>query len=411
MGWLVRNWHLKLAALALATILYTGFVYSDSFIDDEFPGVPVRAINLPDGAYPLTQQLEPVDVTYRLPSNTPTDVDVDDFVATVDLSQYDMSQAPNIQALPIQVRSVVPGIEILEQEPATMAIALDRIGQKEVPVVVDRGEVPEGLSISTPRVTPRDVTATGPQSQITQVVRAVAQVQIFESGIDVTNQQVTLLPVDVNGRQVESVELDPSTVSVNITVSAVETSKTVPVRPALAGTPADGFGIVSVSADPSVITLFGTPDALSPIEEVPTAEISVAGISESQEFATALSLPTGTRLVEDTPEVVVSVEVEPLLATRTLLLGIECAGAAEGVACLPQQDQVAVTVEGSAVALAELDPAALTPVVDVSGLAPGQHNLTPAVSLPDGVTLVSISPGTVPVVLQPPATPSPTPAA
>ena len=37
MGWLVRNWHLKLAALALATILYTGVVYSDSFIDDEFP--------------------------------------------------------------------------------------------------------------------------------------------------------------------------------------------------------------------------------------------------------------------------------------------------------------------------------------------------------------------------------------
>ena len=33
MGSLLRNWHLKLAALRLATILYTGFVFSGSFTD------------------------------------------------------------------------------------------------------------------------------------------------------------------------------------------------------------------------------------------------------------------------------------------------------------------------------------------------------------------------------------------
>ena len=66
MGWLTRNWHLKLAALGLATILYTGFVYSGSFTDQLFPGLQIEAINQPNGAYPLTQQFGTVDVQYRL---------------------------------------------------------------------------------------------------------------------------------------------------------------------------------------------------------------------------------------------------------------------------------------------------------------------------------------------------------
>ena len=76
MGWLTRNWHLKLAALGLATILYTGFVYSGSFTDQLFPGLPVEAINQPSGAYPLTQQLGTVvdflnQFVYALPKAIP----------------------------------------------------------------------------------------------------------------------------------------------------------------------------------------------------------------------------------------------------------------------------------------------------------------------------------------------------
>jgi hypothetical protein len=71
MSWLLGNWHLKLAAVGLATVLYTGFVYSGSFTEQVFPGLAVEAINQPDGAYPLTQQLGTVDVQYRLSASAP----------------------------------------------------------------------------------------------------------------------------------------------------------------------------------------------------------------------------------------------------------------------------------------------------------------------------------------------------
>lgn len=403
-----RNWHLKLGALALATVLYTGFVYSGSFSEQTFSGVPVEAVNLPPAAYPLTQNLGTVDVRYRLAADAAARVTVESFAVTVDLAEYDMDLAPEPQALPISVRSLADGVEVLDHTPTTVAVALDRLGQREVPVVVERGEVPDGLAIGTPRLSDRNVVATGPESQLGRVERAVARVQIFDSGIDI-QRQVDLVPVDVDGAQVPSVELEPATVTVEIDVRAVETSKTVPVRPLTSGSVVEGFDIVAISAEPSVVTIFGLPDDLAQVEEVSTAPIGIAGLTQTSEFDAELNLPEGTRLAAGTDPVVVTIEVQASVATRTMLLGVVCQGADEGFACLPQQEQVAVLVSGPAAALADLDPASLSVVVDVGGLDPGQHQLTPSIGLPDGVDLVSISPSAVPVALQAPVTPSPPP--
>src|SRR5918995_5826518 len=109
MSWLLRNWHLKLAAAGLATVLYTGFVYSGSFTDQPFQGLPIEAINQPDGAFPLTQQLGTVDVQYRLATGTSARVTSDSFSVTVDLSTYDMARAPERQSLDVRVTSLQEG--------------------------------------------------------------------------------------------------------------------------------------------------------------------------------------------------------------------------------------------------------------------------------------------------------------
>jgi YbbR domain-containing protein len=319
-----------------------------------------------------------------------------------------MAVAPEPQALPISVRSLADGVEVLNYTPTTVAVALDRLGQREVPVVVERGQVPEGLAIGAPRVSDRTVVATGPESQLGRVERAVARVQIFDSGIDV-QRQVDLVPVDVDGAQVPSVELEPATVTVEIDVRAVETSKTVPVRPRTTGSVAEGFEMIAIRAEPSVVTVFGLPDDLAQVEEVSTEPISIGGLAETDEFDAELTLPPGTRLAAGTDPIVVTIEVQASVATRTLLLGVVCEGAEQGFACLPLQDQVAVLISGPAAVLANLNPGGLSAVVDVGGLDPGQHQLTPAVNIPEGVELVSISPASVPVTLQAPVTPSPPP--
>lgn len=409
MGLLTRNWHLKLAALGLATILYTGFVYSGSFTDQLFPGLPVEAVNQPAGAYPLTQQLGTVDVQYRLSADAPERVTADSFAVTVDLAAYDMDRSPELQSLPVRVTSLQQGVEVLEYQPTTVPVALDQLAERAVRVEVDTGNVPEGLAIGTPRTSHEEVTASGPESQLGRVDHAVARVQIFDSGIDVRQPQVPLVPVDIDGREVESVELEPATIQVEIDVRAVETSKTVPIRPVLTGNPADGFQVNAVTVEPAVVTIFGAPDAVEEVTEVTTEPLAVGGANADLELDATLVLPDGTRTAEDAAAPVVSVAIGASIATRTYLVGVICEGAPDGSACLPQQAQLSVTLSGPAGALGDLDPADLTPTLDASGLDPGNHVLTPTFSLPRGVDLVRVSPGSVTVQIVPPATPTPAP--
>ena len=406
MGWLLRNWHLKLAAMGLATVLYTGLVYSGSFSDQEFAGLPIQAVNQPDGAYPLTQSLGTVTVQYRRSASVDRVTD-EAFAVTVDLSTYDMSGAPQPQALNVDVSSLQDGVEILSFAPMTVPVALDRLTQRSVRVEVQTGQVPDGLAIDTPRVSSETVIASGPQSQLGRVFRAVAHVQVFESGIDVRQPRVDLVPVDVDGQEVESVELNPATVSVEIDVRAVETSKTVPIRPELNGSPGIGTEVTSVTVEPAVVTIFGSPTALADVADVATAPISIDGATDTLRRDVELVLPDGTRTAPDAKAPVVTITIGPAIATRTLTVGVECRNAPNGSACLPEQSQLAVTLRGRANQLANLDPADLTPIVDASGLDPGQHRLTPTISLPNGVTLVSISPGSVTVDIRAAATPSP----
>jgi len=405
--WLLRNWHLKLGAVALATILYTGLVFSGSFSDQTFPGIPVGSINQPDGTYLLSQQLGSVDVRYRVSTDTPLRITAESFAVTVDLSAYDMGASSEAQSLPIHVRSLVDGMTVLDWSPSSVSVAIDRLGQRSVRVAVDRGIVPAGLEIGTPVISSQQVTASGPESLLRQVDRAVARVRIDESGIDVS-AQVELVPVDIDGRVVPSVELSPSTVQVDIDVRTVETSKTVPVRPVLTGAPATGFEVASVVVDPVAVTLHGTPDELASIAEVLTEPISLAGLRTTTNASATLVIPGATHLPTDAASTVtVTIQLRETIASRTLVVGVSCTGLSGGLLCLPQTSQVAVTVRGTLNALAALDPSTLSVVINVTGLGAGTYNLSPSVSLPGGISVTSFSPGSVTTVIASAATPGP----
>ena len=65
MGILLRNWHLKLSAILLSTVLYTGLVFSGSFSDAEIQ-VRITQTNASRDAYVLTGDLGFVTVRYRV---------------------------------------------------------------------------------------------------------------------------------------------------------------------------------------------------------------------------------------------------------------------------------------------------------------------------------------------------------
>jgi YbbR domain-containing protein len=411
MAWLVRNWQLKLAAVAVSTILYTGLVFSGTFTDESIR-VRIEQENVSRDVFVLTGDLGFVEIRYRVANDQALSVSEADFVASVDISAYDMERAPEPQQLPIEVTVLRDGIEVLSTTPEEVRVEVDRIEVRSVPVEVEPGAIPDGLEIDEPVVSDDEVEVRGPASIVERVDRAVAFVSIPASGIDV-NEAVDLTAVDTSGQPVTSgtVELDPETVSVQVSVRAIETQTTVAVSPNIQpGTPAPGFALESLSVDPPTITITGLPEDLAEIGSILTQPISIDGLSASQTFEVALDLPDGVELGPEEPEtVVVEATIVPSVSSRTFVVGVLCQGEGDN-ACLPGIDQLAITVSGSGEALGALTAEDVTPIIDVTGLAPGEHQVTPAVSLPQGVELLGIAPATVPVtIVAPESAPTPEP--
>ena len=411
MGRLLRNWHLKLAALALATILYTGFVYSGTFTEQVFEGIPIRDIGQPPATYVSPQQLGTVDIRYR--ATTTAAVTAETFDVTVDLSAYDMGQSGEPQALPIAVRSLNTNVTVLGFSPTTVSVTIDRVAEKRIPVVVETGTTPAGLIVGNPQLSTDTVTARGPASVLDQIDHARAFVRIDQSGVAVSGQ-VVLEAVDVRGEVVsQGILLTPDAVLVEINVRPALTTKVVPVRPTMSGAPAAGFDVATAAVDPPTVTLRGLAADLAPITEIATAPVSISGIRATATFQAKLIVPAGVTLGPIESETVsVRVTLRTSSASRTFLVGAACINVSAGSACLPQTDQLALTLTGSAAALDALTAADLTLVLDVAGLGPGTHAVDAAApSLPTGVTVVSIAPAGVTVDIQPPASPSPSPTA
>ena len=408
MRFLLRNWHLKLSAVLLATVLYTGLVFSGSFTDASVD-VAVDAVNQPDRSQVLSGAVGTVTVRYRTSNDVAGTIAAQAFVATVDLSEYDMELAPEVQVLDIEVVALTDGIEILSVEPPDVRVAIDELETKTVPIELDAGVVPDGLEMDDPVMSQDEVEVRGAASVVGLVDRAVARIRIDGSGIDFNNP-VNLVAVDVTGQEVGAglIDIEPETISVQVDVRFTETTQTVPIRPDISGTPAPGFALSSLSIDPPFVTLRGLPDSLTGISEILTEPISIDGSSSTEEFEAQLILPDGTRLESgDEPLVDVIATIVPSVSSRTFVVGVVCQNAGDN-ACLPSLEQVSVTIEGPGEVLAQLSAGDLTPIVDAAGLAAGEHSLTPAiVGLPDGVELLMISPGSISVVIEEPATPEP----
>jgi YbbR domain-containing protein len=411
-GFLLRNWHLKLSAVLLATVLYTGLVFSGSFSERTID-VRIDDINQPNSSQVLSGDFGTVNVRYRTSNELSDTIGAQAFVATVDLSQYDMGRAPEPQVLDVVVAALPEGIEILSIEPRTVRVAIDRVETRTIPVEVDPGVVPDGLEIDDPVLSQDEVQVRGASSVVGLIDRALARIRIDASGIDF-NEPVNLVAVDVAGQEVGVglVDLEPETVSVQVDVQPTETTQTVPVRPDISGTPAPGFALESLAIEPSLVTLRGLPDVLAEISEVLTEPLSIDGISSNQDFETEVVLPEGTRLADgaDASAITVTAGIGPSVSSRTFVVGVACDGAGQN-ACLPAIDQLTVTLSGPGDTLAGLSAADLTPALDASGLEPGTYDLEPSLGvLPEGVELLGISPGTVSVTIRAPASPTPTPA-
>jgi YbbR domain-containing protein len=401
----VHNWPLKIAAVVLASILYSGLVLSQDA--RTFAGViPIQVVNQPADLV-LPAAIEPVTTVRYYSADPSLQPSTSTFRATVDLSGV-QARSGTVR-VDVSVESVQPSrIQVLSWEPRFVTIPVDQLVSKDVPVRIERGTVPAGLQVGEPSADPSTVKVSGPASIVRLVVAARADVVIQSTGIDV-HQDVPLVPVDALGDAQSPVDVEPATARISIPVFSDRQTRTVPVNPVVTGTPGAGFEIASVTVDPTTVTVQGDADALADLVRADTQPVSVSGATTTVTATPELALPDGIVAVgPSTAKVTVSLDA--VTGTRSFQVGLSLVGARADRVYATSTDQVLLTVGGPVGALARLQGSTLVGRLDVAGLTEGDHELAVTASLPSGLTLVSVSPARVTVRVAAP-TPTATPEA
>lgn len=400
-GIVIHNWPLKVAAILLATLLYAAVVVSQDAQDWQ-GRIPIEPRNQPADAVLLSDLGFVEQIRFFAPPEIAGRVSGSSFVAWVDLGEVPVG---TITFAPVRLEAADPQIQILGYEPSSVRVELDPVESKLVSVQVDYGDVPPGLSIQQPVVTPPDVTITGAASSVRQVTAALARVIIQPSGIDV-DQLVPLVAVDAIGDLVRQVDISPPSARVTIGVISQLESRSLPVAPAVAGAPATGYTISSVTATPAVVTVEGDADVLAPLTAIATEPITIDGVTSSVTQTVALAPPDGVTIL-GTPSVSVQIEVQATQATRTFKAGVVLSGASPTNTYAISPEQVLVTLGGTEASLAAIDARTFTVTADVNGLGPGTYEVSVRVTVPADIVVVSTSPPAVTVTVTAIATASP----
>jgi YbbR domain-containing protein len=179
---------------------------------------------------------------------------------------------------------------------------------------------------------------------------------------------------------------------------------------------ADGYWMRNLFVEPQSVELEGPRSALEAIErgetQVRTEPVDLEGATDDVVVRAPLVLPEGVRAVNVPDAVTVTVIVEALPVTLSYDAPVQPRRLAAGLEVeVLSPSRVQVLLSGPRSQLEVMSAEDLVAVVDLAGLGPGVHRVTPAVQPPLDLQLAGTTPETVEVVIRGPASTATRPAA
>ena len=360
------------------------------------PGITVDLRDKPPGLV-VTSPVPPVNVDVRAPADMSPRLFPSTFRGHIDLT----GAAPGVQEFPVRVESTDRRVRVENVSPDKITIRLEVIKKKEVPVRLNVADSPPfGYVAKTARVTPNQVTVSGPEGQVDQVIVAAVEVRLDNARSSV-NQFLRPVPQNNGGEQVKDTATAPESVLVEVPIEQQLTYKAVPVAPQIAGSVALGYQIIGIMVDPTIITVVGDPSVLEEVPFLSTRAVDVSGATADIVVNSEIVLPNGIGLVRRQP-ITVRVYVSPVEANKVVRVVPQIKGLGDRLRAEANPSAVDVTVSGPMPLLATLRPQDVQVAVDVTGLVNSSRPVTVTASVPSPLRVDDISPRQVTVAVRPP---------
>ena len=235
--------------------------------------------------------------------------------AILDLSglvagDYQLRIQPQVSVRPVRVVSV---------DPQVLDVKLEPLASVTLPInLAVSGEPAVGFEAGTARLDITHAVISGPQSQISQIARAEADLNIAGLRQDVQ----TVLPVqvlDANGNSVPGLTISPKNIQVGLPVTQQGGYRDIAVKVNVRGQQAGGYRVTNISVFPPVITVFSKNPAV--VNDLPgfveTEPLNLNGESQDLDLHLKLNLPTGISIVGD-QTVQVQVGIAPIEGSLSL---------------------------------------------------------------------------------------------
>jgi YbbR domain-containing protein len=398
------GWRRTFTPIALALIsLLAAIALWVAVTDAETPrnaydfggGLIVTPVNVPQGLAVAGLSDNVVFVRVRATEETFSELTTADFVAEVDMSGERGDSSNKAVSVRVVGRS---DVEIESVSPSTITVLLDEDVSKEVPVQVNRlGVTPSGIVVSSIETNLTTVTVTGAASLVNRVESASADINL--NGLRVNQQQQYVLTArDSSNVDLRPLRIEPNTVDVRVTVDQTGSSRSVPVTLQTHGQVAEGYNLTAFSLDQSSVTVEGPLDVVQNLTSIDTEELDLTGLNANQTRSVRLSLPTGVTTQRES--INVTLTIEPSIGDWKLSVAPAAENVPDGMQASFQTTEITVEIRGELPTLNRLAPGAIRAVVDVSDLEAGVHLVKPDIRLPEEISLVSLDPEEVVVVLE-----------
>ena len=390
-----RNKGQAAVALALSLLIWlTVNIEQNPQRTDLFPEpVAVRVVNVPGGLR-VSGPVEDVRVRLTAPSDAWPRLERDNIVALLDLRET----AVGVNESPVKVEVRDSPARLVAVIPPRLLIRLEQARSKTVPIELNLlGNVPFGFSVEPPALSVQQATIEGPESVVNQVASASLDVELEGRRLDIT-QTVALVPRNSQRYEVQGISIDPPALVLHIPIRQQVFYRTLAVRPVVVGSPAAGHAIESIEVEPTTVSVVGAREAVESIAQLNTNAIPIGGAQGSIVSAVELALPRGAQVVGEN-RVIVRIAIHPVLGSRRILVAPQVTGLATDLKAVVEPDAVAVIVEGPVPSLEALRPSAMRATLDLSRLEPGTHQVAPQIELPAGLRSDVVEPTRVRVII------------
>jgi len=400
--WLTTNLRSFLLAFVLALAVWvTAVTSANPDVTQAYPNpIPIDFVGQNPGLVMTGTVPRQVQVTLRAPRSIWDELLANSasIQAVVDLTGLKAGTS----AVEVKIQIANRPVRLVSVTPQKFDLSLEQQVTVTLPVKMSFSGLPAiGYQAGEVVMDPTQAVISGPESLVTQVKQIRADVDLTNTRQSIETS-VPIHAVDESGSTVARISIHPDTIRVSLPIIQQGGYRDLAVILKITGKPASGYRLTNETASPLTVTVYS--NNLPLIESLPgyvqTAALDLSGASKSINTHLSLDLPEGVLLIGD-QTVSVQIEIAPIEDSRQVSFRpVELIGLSPGLQAVLSPTTVDVILAGPLPVLNSLQLSDVHVQVDLTGLTIGTYQLIPTITVvEDGVTVQSILPGMVEVVI------------